>query len=161
MIDGVVRAPSEFSMTFGWPPSMMATQELVVPRSMPIILLMCLSIVLQVADSGSGPLRLKRPYVLPSPVPAQGRYKRLIQGQSPYVSKGLDRSEADMGVNAAAARAKSSLMQPVSHPAHPSEGRDPDRKARLALVRGARSKPDLRRFVIWAPAFAGVSGFVG
>ena len=36
--EGVVRAPSEFSITFGWPPSMMATQLLVVPRSMPMIL---------------------------------------------------------------------------------------------------------------------------
>ena len=37
-IDGVVRSPSLFSMTLGLPPSMIATQELVVPRSMPIIL---------------------------------------------------------------------------------------------------------------------------
>jgi phospholipid/cholesterol/gamma-HCH transport system ATP-binding protein len=37
-MDGVVRAPSAFSMTLGLPPSMMATQELVVPRSMPMIL---------------------------------------------------------------------------------------------------------------------------
>ena len=36
--EGVVRAPSEFSITFGCPPSMMATQLLVVPRSMPMIL---------------------------------------------------------------------------------------------------------------------------
>ncbi len=36
-MDGVVRAPSEFSMTLGLPPSMMATQLLVVPRSMPMI----------------------------------------------------------------------------------------------------------------------------
>src|SRR5688572_22325435 len=35
-IDGVVRAPSEFSMTLGFAPSMTATQLLVVPRSMPI-----------------------------------------------------------------------------------------------------------------------------
>jgi heat shock protein HtpX len=35
-IDGVVRAPSEFSMTLGLPPSMTATQELVVPRSIPM-----------------------------------------------------------------------------------------------------------------------------
>ena len=35
-IDGVVRTPSEFSMTFGVAPSMTATQELVVPRSMPM-----------------------------------------------------------------------------------------------------------------------------
>ena len=37
-IDGVVRSPSLFSMTRGLPPSMMATHELVVPRSMPMIL---------------------------------------------------------------------------------------------------------------------------
>src|SRR5579872_1576310 len=37
-IDGVVRAPSEFSMTLGVDPSMTATHELVVPRSMPITL---------------------------------------------------------------------------------------------------------------------------
>jgi hypothetical protein len=35
-MDGVVRMPSAFSMTFGWLPSITATQELVVPRSMPI-----------------------------------------------------------------------------------------------------------------------------
>src|SRR5260370_40507338 len=37
-IDGVVRAPSEFSITLGVLPSMTATQELVVPRSIPIAL---------------------------------------------------------------------------------------------------------------------------
>src|SRR5262245_39728955 len=37
-IDGVVRAPSEFSMTFAFLPSMTATHELVVPRSIPITL---------------------------------------------------------------------------------------------------------------------------
>ncbi len=36
--DGVVRLPSVFSITFGSPPSIMATQEFVVPRSMPMIL---------------------------------------------------------------------------------------------------------------------------
>jgi hypothetical protein len=35
-IEGVVRAPSAFSITFGSLPSMTATHELVVPRSMPI-----------------------------------------------------------------------------------------------------------------------------
>ncbi len=38
-IDGVVRAPSEFSITLALLPSMMATQELVVPRSIPMTLL--------------------------------------------------------------------------------------------------------------------------
>ena len=42
--EGVVRAPSEFSITFGCPPSMIATQLFVVPRSMPMIfaMLICL-----------------------------------------------------------------------------------------------------------------------
>ena len=39
-IDGVVRSPSLFSITRGLPPSMMATHELVVPRSMPMTLAM-------------------------------------------------------------------------------------------------------------------------
>ncbi|PIM96987.1 hypothetical protein CDL12_30552 [Handroanthus impetiginosus] len=37
-MEGVVRAPSAFSITLGVEPSMTATQELVVPRSMPITL---------------------------------------------------------------------------------------------------------------------------
>ena len=37
-IDGVVRLPSELGMTTGSPPSMTATQEFVVPRSMPMTL---------------------------------------------------------------------------------------------------------------------------
>src|SRR6185437_12923273 len=36
--DGVVRPPSWLGITVGWPPSMTATTEFVVPRSMPIIL---------------------------------------------------------------------------------------------------------------------------
>ena len=38
--EGVVRPPSWFGMTTGCPPSMTATTELVVPRSMPMILFM-------------------------------------------------------------------------------------------------------------------------
>src|SRR5215213_419935 len=38
--DGVVRPPSEFSMTVGSPPSKTAMHEFVVPRSMPIVLAM-------------------------------------------------------------------------------------------------------------------------
>ena len=37
-IDGVVRLPSLLGMTTGSPPSMTATQELVVPRSIPMTL---------------------------------------------------------------------------------------------------------------------------
>jgi hypothetical protein len=36
-IDGVVRAPSLFSKTFGCPPSIIAVHELVVPKSIPKI----------------------------------------------------------------------------------------------------------------------------
>src|ERR1700733_2541804 len=36
-IEGVVLAPSLLGITFGWPPSMKATTELVVPKSIPII----------------------------------------------------------------------------------------------------------------------------
>src|SRR5574343_683439 len=43
MMDGVVRVPSEFSITLVELPSMMATHELVVPRSMPMILPMLFS----------------------------------------------------------------------------------------------------------------------
>jgi len=42
-IEGVVRAPSEFSMTLGVEPSITATQELVVPRSMPMTFAMMLN----------------------------------------------------------------------------------------------------------------------
>src|SRR5205814_10583282 len=39
--DGVVRKPSAFGITLGSPPSMTATHELVVPRSIPMTLPMC------------------------------------------------------------------------------------------------------------------------
>ena len=39
-MEGVVLAPSAFSSTLGLEPSMTATQELVVPRSMPMTLAM-------------------------------------------------------------------------------------------------------------------------
>src|SRR5690348_5976046 len=42
-MDGVVRSPSAFSITFAVLPSITATQELVVPRSMPMILPISLS----------------------------------------------------------------------------------------------------------------------
>src|SRR6266481_1360186 len=40
--DGVVRPPSEFVITVGSPPSITATTELVVPKSIPIILLIAI-----------------------------------------------------------------------------------------------------------------------
>ena len=55
---GVVRAPSLFSITRTSLPSMMATQEFVVPRSMPMTLLMS---TLLSADA-RGPKHRERPY---------------------------------------------------------------------------------------------------
>src|SRR5947207_10623288 len=52
-IEGVVRMPSEFSMTFGVLPSITATQELVVPRSMPMTLPMVLPLA---SGRSAGPL---------------------------------------------------------------------------------------------------------
>ena len=40
--DGVVRPPSAFGMTVGSDPSRTAMHELVVPRSMPMVLAMCM-----------------------------------------------------------------------------------------------------------------------
>src|ERR1700722_17691536 len=56
--EGVVRSPSLFSITRGLPPSMMATHELVVPRSIPITFAMSAlrARVYQNRD-GLGPLR--------------------------------------------------------------------------------------------------------
>src|SRR6185369_9314155 len=54
-IDGVVRAPSEFSMTFGDLPSMTATQEFVVPKSIPMTL--PIDVILSVAADRFGPFQ--------------------------------------------------------------------------------------------------------
>src|SRR3954454_5011439 len=52
--EGGVRAPSVFSMTFGLPPSMTATQLLVVPKSIPMTLAMVLY------PSSTSPIRPQR-----------------------------------------------------------------------------------------------------
>ena len=64
--DGVVRPPSGLGMTLGSPPSMTDTQELVVPRSMPIVFAM----VFHPLIFGFG--KSIHPYVVTSHVPAAG-----------------------------------------------------------------------------------------
>src|SRR6185436_2050230 len=54
--EGVVRAPSEFSITLGLPPSMIATHELVVPRSIPMIFAMGFSLIQVFVRYGVGGL---------------------------------------------------------------------------------------------------------
>src|SRR5215469_9677675 len=66
--DGVVRPPSSLATTLGSPPSITATHELVVPRSIPIILAMLLSFV----------------SILPKPAP---RYCRRPQDQPPRANQ--------------------------------------------------------------------------
>src|SRR6476659_6236957 len=60
-MEGVVRWPSAFGITVGLPPSMTATQELVVPKSMPMILPMRLPFQKLFRGPGLG-LRLTRRY---------------------------------------------------------------------------------------------------
>src|SRR5512137_487130 len=62
-IEGVVRAPSAFSITFGFLPSITATQELVVPRSIPITFAI---LILQLAG------RLGKPRQGACPTPLAG-----------------------------------------------------------------------------------------
>src|SRR4051794_9376596 len=52
-IEGVVRMPSAFSMTFGVLPSITATHELVVPRSIPMTL--PIVVILSAAAGRPGP----------------------------------------------------------------------------------------------------------
>ena len=54
--DGVTREPSAFSITLALPPSMTATQEFVVPRSIPITLAIR---HLHAAEGGGAPNRSK------------------------------------------------------------------------------------------------------
>src|SRR5690606_18669074 len=110
--DGVVRAPSAFSMTLGFLPSMTATHELVVPRSMPMILAMGLSFSLLAAGDAAAldqAPRVTAPYWA-------GRYAspdkaRFGGGKgsttSPRAKRGYRRIGSDMGKTAGAARVSS------------------------------------------------------
>src|SRR5215218_11418743 len=73
-MDGVVRAPSWFSMTFGCAPSITATHELVVPRSIPMTLPMAGSLTF-----------LSRP---PSPEAARPMAVRVSRGGDPPIRSG-------------------------------------------------------------------------
>src|SRR5262245_47317202 len=59
-MEGVMLAPSAFSSTLGFVPSMTATHELVVPRSMPITLAI-LADPLSLAANRSGPSKIRHP----------------------------------------------------------------------------------------------------
>src|SRR4051812_21538893 len=83
-IEGVVRPPSAFSMTFPFLPSITATHEFVVPRSMPITLLMRTSFLKQdrSARGSTVPIPWRRP-------PQQdGRRVYICGGTFPYNRRG-------------------------------------------------------------------------
>ena len=61
-IEGVVRPPSAFSMTLALLPSITATQEFVVPRSMPITLLMVTSCQKQDRSARESTVPIPREY---------------------------------------------------------------------------------------------------
>ncbi len=69
-IDGVVRAPSAFSMTLALLPSITATQELVVPRSMPITLLIGTSCQKQDRSARESTVPIPRGYAAVSSEPS-------------------------------------------------------------------------------------------
>src|SRR4051794_36951235 len=101
--EGVVRAPSAFSITFGALPSMMATHEFVVPRSMPIILLMRSDLAPSMAG-GRGGLPLEAPV---ASVPGNvGLQREAVQGFGLVLSHGrrckrrLSLRGPDMGTGA-------------------------------------------------------------
>src|ERR1700756_4968569 len=75
-IEGVVLRPSEFSMTFGVLPSITATQELVVPRSMP----MTLPIVLILSFAAGRP----SPITAPHPTPKKCTHHRCSRRLGSY-----------------------------------------------------------------------------
>src|SRR6201997_244034 len=72
-IDGVVRMPSAFSITFEFLPSITATHELVVPRSIPMTFPMVL-ISFRLRQVG----RAQRH---PEPKPPQIKYSRYCDGE--------------------------------------------------------------------------------
>src|SRR5579863_3402581 len=69
-MDGVVRIPSAFSMTLGVLPSITATQEFVVPKSMPITLAMVLTLSFTAGRAGPKGTLCPTPLSSPGPFPS-------------------------------------------------------------------------------------------
>src|SRR6266567_1103043 len=94
--EGVVRAPSELGMTTGSPPSMTAITELVVPRSIPTVLGMCSSAVVDVSHSQYVASFPRRHW--PETRPAAGRSApaRMVQnGTLTAVARSIDLDPID------------------------------------------------------------------
>src|SRR5215210_8749969 len=91
--DGVVRPPSEFSITVGSPPSKTDMHEFVVPRSMPMVLAMCDA---PCKDLSRGDADCSR-----SGTCAEGRIRR-----TPAVAHGMSGGRGGAGSRAAPAPAR-------------------------------------------------------
>src|SRR4029453_7564753 len=66
-IEGVVRAPSWLGITWGTPPSITATQELVVPRSIPMVLPTPILVLIQSRHLDGGNGERERQCIAPGP----------------------------------------------------------------------------------------------
>src|SRR5215218_5562470 len=104
--DGVVRPPSEFSITVGSPPSKTAMHEFVVPRSMPMVLAMCDA---PCKDLSRGDADCSR-----SGTCVEGRIPRM-----PVVARGTSGGRAGAGSRAARARAHARDVRVDRHVALP------------------------------------------
>src|SRR5438309_1640958 len=74
--DGVVRAPSWLGITTGSPPCITATTEFVVPRSIPIILLIA-----------AIPPESSRHFPSPVSLPNQGEFRSVLASQAQLEAK--------------------------------------------------------------------------
>src|SRR5688572_25292486 len=93
-MDGVVRSPSLFSITRGLPPSMIATHELVVPRSIPMTLLMALNLLRNFFVQQSGFKTGGQVQDRPSAAVSADR-RAVIKGRSPPICVISGRSRDD------------------------------------------------------------------
>src|SRR6478752_7580136 len=122
-IEGVVRMPSAFSITFGVLPSITATHELVVPRSMPMTLPM--SRFLLSAAGRPGPFGTRtgdsaRPAEPPSSDPLNTHQCRPRRRLGSYRRAGFPRKTYDHGfasreVNAMAPSREAEAVRRTSH----------------------------------------------
>src|SRR2546423_10673812 len=98
-IEGVVRMPSAFSITFGVLPSITATHELVVPRSMPMTLPMVFisSRLRQVGRGLSAPDRgrVRELRGAPCPTPLNAHRRRPLRRLGSYRTDPYGRQPSD------------------------------------------------------------------
>src|SRR5690606_8139115 len=97
-MDGVVRAPSAFSITLGVVPSITATQLLVVPRSIPITL--AITLYLFPGEPGWNPIDPAVPWPVAGPGPLLGCvFPNAHLGLEGYIGGGIRGCKRKAGQN--------------------------------------------------------------